>query len=57
LGERRWRDAKFSTERIEGLAAQDSQDDIFIANAPPAPLIDADDARRSGRASHSLRYG
>ena len=26
------------TERIEGLAAQDSQDDIFIANAPPAPL-------------------
>ena len=26
------------TERIEGLAAQDSQDDIVIANAPPAPL-------------------
>ena len=38
LGELRWRDAGFLTERIEGLAAQDSQDDIFFANAPPAPL-------------------
>ena len=42
LGELRWRDGEFWTERIEGLPAQDSQDDIPLATARPASLIDAD---------------
>ena len=57
LGELRWRDGELSTERIEGLPAQDSQDDIPLATARPAPLIDADGTRHSSRASLSLRYG
>ena len=57
LGELHWRDGEFSTERIEGLAAQDSQDDISLATARPALHIDAVDTRRSGRAWLSLRDG
>ena len=33
LGKLRWRDGELSTERIEGLPAQDSQDDIPLATA------------------------
>ena len=57
LGELGGRDGELSTERIEGLAAQDSQDDIPLATARLAPLVDADGTRRSGRASPSLRDG
>ena len=57
LGELRWRDGELSTERIEGLPAQDSQNDIPLATARPASLNDADGTRRSGRASPSLRCG
>ena len=57
LGEFGWRDGELSTERIEGLAAQDPEDDISLATARPASLIDADSTRRSGRASPSLRDG
>ena len=50
---------QFALEKlgVEGLPAQDSQDDIPLATARPAPLVDAERTRRSGRASPSLRYG
>jgi hypothetical protein len=57
LGELRWRDGEFTIERIEGLASQDSQDDISLATDRPASLIDAEGTRRFGRASPSLRHG
>ena len=49
LGELRWRDGEFSTERIEGLPAQDSQDDISLTTARPASLIDPHRIWRSSR--------
>ena len=51
------RDGEFSTERIEGLAAQDSNDDIPLATGRRAPLIDADGtwSLRSGVALPALR--
>ena len=38
LGELRWRDGEFSTERIEGLPAQDSQEASLLRPLDQRPL-------------------
>jgi hypothetical protein len=54
IGEPAWRDAELPAEGVEGLAAQDAQDDLGLTSAGPAsPVLAA--GRSCGRASPSLR--
>jgi hypothetical protein len=50
-------DLEFSAEGVEGLALEESQDDLGLTPRGPSALVEARPARRSGRPTASLRVG